>query len=161
MLVTDDGVPKARALVSSARPCRIAGSRQDTATDSSAAPGADSAVRRNRTMLPPSRSTVGKNVGLHLSWFVYRGSGHGDIRSGTDQVVGRHANGREFPVGADLVSAGDAEGRQGRGPATFSEPGTYMLRGLADDGALTGFDDVVVTVSGGDIDVASELGEIE
>ena len=31
--------------------------------------------------------------------------------------------------------------------ATFSEPGTYVLRGLADDGALTGWDDVTVTVT--------------
>ena len=31
--------------------------------------------------------------------------------------------------------------------ATFTEPGTYVLRGLADDGALTGCDDVTVTVS--------------
>jgi hypothetical protein len=30
---------------------------------------------------------------------------------------------------------------------TFSQPGTYVLRGLADDGALTGFDQVTVTVT--------------
>ena len=30
--------------------------------------------------------------------------------------------------------------------ATFSEPGTYVLRALADDGALTGYEDVTVTV---------------
>ena len=30
--------------------------------------------------------------------------------------------------------------------ATFSEPGTYVLRGLADDGALFGGDEVTVTV---------------
>ncbi len=26
-------------------------------------------------MQPPARVTVGKNVGLHVSWFVYRGKG--------------------------------------------------------------------------------------
>jgi len=31
--------------------------------------------------------------------------------------------------------------------ATFADPGTYVLRGLADDGALTGSDDVTVTVA--------------
>ena len=31
--------------------------------------------------------------------------------------------------------------------ATFSQPGTYVLRGLADDGALTGYDEVTVTVT--------------
>jgi hypothetical protein len=30
--------------------------------------------------------------------------------------------------------------------ATFSEPGTYVIRGLADDGALFGGDEVTVTV---------------
>ena len=27
-------------------------------------------------MSPPTRITVGKNLGLHVSWFVYRGPGH-------------------------------------------------------------------------------------
>ena len=31
--------------------------------------------------------------------------------------------------------------------ATFDQPGTYVLRGRADDGALTGDDDLTVTVS--------------
>jgi hypothetical protein len=30
---------------------------------------------------------------------------------------------------------------------TFSEPGLYVLRGLADDGGLLGSDDVTVTVT--------------
>jgi hypothetical protein len=30
---------------------------------------------------------------------------------------------------------------------TFSEPGTYVLRALADDGALTGGDSITVTVT--------------
>jgi hypothetical protein len=30
---------------------------------------------------------------------------------------------------------------------TFSEPGTYILRGMGDDGALLGWDDVTVTVT--------------
>jgi hypothetical protein len=29
---------------------------------------------------------------------------------------------------------------------TFSQPGTYVIRGIADDGALTGNDEVTVTV---------------
>jgi hypothetical protein len=31
--------------------------------------------------------------------------------------------------------------------ATFAEPGTYVLRGLADDGGLLGGDSVTVTVT--------------
>jgi hypothetical protein len=31
--------------------------------------------------------------------------------------------------------------------ATFSEPGSYVLNGVADDGALLGFDQVTVNVT--------------
>jgi hypothetical protein len=31
--------------------------------------------------------------------------------------------------------------------ATFSEPGTYVLKALADDGGLTGYQDLTVTVT--------------
>jgi len=31
--------------------------------------------------------------------------------------------------------------------ATFSEPGTYIVRALADDGALTGGDNITITVT--------------
>ncbi len=33
------------------------------------------ALRARRLMLPPQRVTVGKNVGLHVGWHVYRGAG--------------------------------------------------------------------------------------
>ena len=102
----------------------------------------------NRAMLPPARVTVGKNVGLHLSWFVYRGAGAGDLRSRSDQGVGRHARRRQLAVGADLGCRPTmpADGKI-TVHATFAEPGTYVLRGLADDGALIGGDDVTVTVT--------------
>jgi len=32
---------------------------------------------------------------------------------------------------------------------TFADPGTYVLRGLADDGALFGSEEVTVTVTAG------------
>ena len=31
-------------------------------------------AQRNRAMFPPTRITVGKNLGLHVSWFLYRGT---------------------------------------------------------------------------------------
>ncbi len=51
------------------------------------------------------------------------------------------------PVGAHPDAADHAE--DGIIPATvvFIEPGYYHIRGLADDGALTGFDDITVTVT--------------
>ena len=99
-------------------------------------------------MLPPSRSTVGKNVGLHLSWFVYRGTANvafdpEQIKTWEDTRTG--ANSPWAPIW--VAPAMPADGKV-TVHATFKEPGTYTLRGLADDGALTGYDDVVVTVTG-------------
>lgn len=149
MMVTDDGVPKPRGAGFAGAAVSNNGSRQDTATDSSAAPGDQAAARRNRAMLPPSRNTVGKNVGLHLSWFVYRGAGNvtfdpeqtkswEDTRTGANSPWSPIWSAPEMPKDGKVVVH-----------AAFSEPGTYTLRGVADDGALTGYDDVVVTVSAG------------
>src|SRR5262245_22716365 len=145
-LVTDDGIPKPRGSGLAGAAVSNAGSRQDTARDSSAAPNAE-AVRRNRELLPPSRNTVGKNVGLHLSWFVYRGAGQvtfdpeqvkswEDTRTGANSPWAPIWRAPEMPKDGKVVVH-----------ATFSQPGTYTLRGLADDGGLTGYDDVVVTVT--------------
>ena len=147
MIVTDDGVPKPRGAGLVGAAVSNTGSRQDTATDSSAGPGVDNAVRKNRTMLPPSRSTVGKNVGLHLSWFVYRGAGKvtfdpEQIKSWEDTRTGANSPWAPIWSAPEMPKDGKVVVH-----ATFSEPGTYTLRGVADDGALTGSDDVTVTVS--------------
>jgi len=149
MLVTDDGVPKPRGAGLAGASVSNVGSRQDTARDSSAGPGANSAVRRNRELLPPSRSTVGKNVGLHLSWFVYRGAGRvafdpEQIKSWEDTRTGANSPWAPIWIAPEMPKDGKVVVR-----ATFSEPGTYTLRGVADDGGLTGYDDVVVTVTPG------------
>ena len=96
---------------------------------------------------PPTRITVGKNVGLHLSWFVYRGEGDvtfepNQIKPWEDTRAG--ANSPWAPLWIPPALPAD-----GRIPVkvTFSEPGTYVLRALADDGALTGGDNVTVTVT--------------
>jgi hypothetical protein len=147
-LVTDDGIPKPRGAGLAGSAVSNSGSRRDTAVQSSAPPGSENTQRPNRAMLPPSRSTVGKNVGLHLSWFVYRGTGKvtfdpeqpkpwEDTRTGANSPWAPIWTAPPMPADGKVTVT-----------ATFSEPGTYTLRGLADDGALTGFDDVVVTVTG-------------
>jgi len=94
------------------------------------------------------RVTPDSAAGLRLSWFVYRGSGATvtfdppqtsvweDIRDGANSAW---ASGWEPPPvppdGKWVVSA------------TFSEPGTYVLRALADDGGLMDHEDVTVVVS--------------
>jgi hypothetical protein len=148
MLVTDDGIPKARGAGLAGAAVSNVGSRQDTATDSSAGSGADSAVRRNREMLPPQRATVGKNVGLHLSWFVYRGAGKvtfepEQVKSWEDTRTGANSPWAPLWTAPEMPKDGKVVVH-----ATFSDPGTYTLRGVADDGGLTGYDDVIVTVTG-------------
>ncbi len=143
-LVTDDGIPKRRAAGGSAAVSN-AGSRRDA--QAAAGRGGDPAQQRQqRAMQPPSRVTVGKNVGLHLSWFVYRGNGAvtfdpeqvkpwEDTRAGANSPWAPLWTPPEMPADGRVVVH-----------ATFSEPGTYVLRGLADDGALFGGDEVTVTV---------------
>jgi len=147
-LVTDDGIPKARGAGLAGAAISNTGSRQDTATDSATGPGAGSAVRRNREMLPPARQTVGKNVGLHLSWFVYRGAGSvtfdpQQVKSWEDTRAGANSPWAPIWIAPPMPKDGKVVVHAG-----FSEPGTYILRGLADDGGLTGYDDVIVTVTG-------------
>ncbi len=93
------------------------------------------------------RITVGKNVGLHLSWFVFRGTNAvtfdpPQVKAWEDTRAG--ANSPWAPIWAPPSMPTD-----GRivTKATFGEPGTYVLRALADDGALTGGSSITVTVT--------------
>jgi autonomous glycyl radical cofactor GrcA len=145
-VVTDDGIPKRRGAGLAGAAVSNPGSRRDTARP---APGSDNPLRPNRAMLPPARVTVGKNVGLHLSWFVYRGAGRVtfdpiQIKAWEDTRTG--ANSPWAPVW--VAPPMPADGRITT-TVTFADPGTYVLRGLADDGALMGSDDVTITVAPG------------
>lgn len=144
-LVKDDGIPKSRGAGLSGAAVNNAGSRRDSAAVNSTNP--ENQVRPNRAMQPPARVTVGKNVGLHLGWHVYRGSGKVTFTPEQPKVWEDTRAGANSPW-APLWSADPmpADGKISV-QATFSEPGTYILRGLADDGALFGHDDVTVTVT--------------
>jgi hypothetical protein len=118
-IVTDDGVPRARG-----------GGRS-----------------RGVNTPPPVRITVGKTLGLHLSWFVYRGPGTvtfeprqvktwEDTREGANSPWAPRWQAPSVPPEGRYVVT-----------ATFDQPGTYVLRGRADDGALASDEDVTVTVS--------------
>jgi len=143
--VADDGVPKRRASGLAGAAVANTGSRRDTSTDP--APASQAPVRANRAWQPPARVTVGKNVGLHVSWFVYRGPGTvtftpEQVMSWEDTRAG--ANSPWAPVWVPPAMAADGEVSV---QATFSEPGVYVLRARADDGALTADGHVTVTVT--------------
>ena len=132
--VTDDGVPKPRGASG-------VGSAVRTAPANATAPP------RNPALTPPSRVTVGKRVGLHMAWFVYRGEGK--VRFDPAQVkvweeTRTGANSPWAPLWTPPVVPKD--GRY-ESQVTFSTPGTYVLRARADDGALFGDDELTVVVT--------------
>jgi len=89
--------------------------------------------------------TVSKRLGLHYTWFVYRGPSEAvefdppQIKTWEDT---RPFANSPWTVGWTLPEAPE-DGRW-VSQVTFSEPGTYVLRGRADDGGL--YADVEVTV---------------
>jgi hypothetical protein len=72
--------------------------------------------------------------GLRIGWFVYRGDGRVTFDPSQPQPFERTA--------AALVPADGMS----RVNATFSQPGTYVLRATADDGGLSASEDVTITV---------------
>jgi hypothetical protein len=93
------------------------------------------------------RITVGKNLGLHLAWFVYRGAGKvtfdpAQVKTWEDTRTG--ANSPWAPLWSPPPVPTDGKYSV---TATFAEPGAYVLRARADDGALTSDEEVTVTVS--------------
>jgi hypothetical protein len=105
------------------------------------------AARRNPEMNPPARITVGKTRGLHLSWYVYRGSGKvtfspEQIKTWEDTRAGMNSPWAPLWTPPLLPKDGKIVIQ-----ATFAEPGTYVLKALADDGALLGSDSVTVSVT--------------
>ena len=135
--VKDDGIPKPRD------PSRVAAAQARAAAQTPAAPAGPP---RNPAMSPPTRITVGKNLGLHVSWFVYRGPGKAtfdppQVKAWEDTRAG--ANSPWAPLWAAPKLPED-----GKLPVhgVLRHAGTYVLRCLADDGALMSGEDVTIVV---------------
>jgi hypothetical protein len=151
-LVTDDGVPKRRGqggVVGSASgaPGRGAGAPPPGSNGVGGDQIAALFGTRNPAMIPPSRVTVGKVVGLHLSWFVYRGAGTvtfdpPQIKPWEDTRTGANSPWAPLWTPPELPADGKWMAR-----ATFDEPGTYVLHARADDGALVCDEELTVTVT--------------
>jgi hypothetical protein len=141
-LVTDDGIPKARG--GQALPSAAA---RSSAQQGNRGEGSEPAApRRNPALLPPARVTVGKNVGLHHSYYVYRGAGEvafspSQIKVWEDTRAGANSPWAPLWVAPPLPSDGRVTAQ-----VTFAEPGNYVIRSQADDGGLLGWDEVTVTV---------------
>jgi hypothetical protein len=138
--VKDDGIPKRRI------PSRAT---LQAAQERAASDPVLAAAIRNPSMSPPSRITVGKVVGLHVSWFLYRGPAGAKVTFDPPQVkvwedTRAGANSPWAPLWTATPIPAD-----GRLPVTvtFSEPGTYVLRCRADDGALVADEEVTIVVT--------------
>jgi hypothetical protein len=139
--VKDDGIPKRRGAGSGAA-VRATGAGGQTGDSTGA-------LLARAASGPPVRITVGKNVGLHVTWFLYRGPVGGTVTFDPPQIkpwedTRAGANSPWAPIW--LAPPIPEDGRQ---PVrvTFSEPGTYVLRCRADDGALVSDEEVTVVVS--------------
>jgi len=118
--VEDDGIPKRRINIAAAQ-------RQAT--------------------IPPTRITVGKNLGLHVSWLVYRGAGQVTFDPPQVKVWEDTRAGANSPWAPVWVPEPIPPDGKTTAHVTFSQPGTYVLRCRADDGALTSDQDITVVVT--------------
>jgi len=137
--VKDDGIPKRRV----ARPTAQAAPVPTVAGATPVAPAAP----RNPSMTPPTRITVGKSLGLHVSWFVYRGAGKvtfdpPQVKAWEDTRAGANSPWAPLWVPSPLPKDGKSEVH-----VTFDEPGTYVLRCRADDGALVADEELTIVVT--------------
>ena len=92
-------------------------------------------TRPARNSRPPGRRNA---LGLRLAWIQYRGSGTVAFDPFTPPMAD-HTPGwtpPPIPEGGKIVTT-----------ARFSEPGAYVIRGMADDGYLYSAVDVTVTVT--------------
>jgi hypothetical protein len=138
--VKDDGIPKRRAPPS---PAALAALQKRLADE----PGL-AALIRNPSMSPPSRITVGKNLGLHVSWFVYRAPTGAKVTFDPPQVKAWEDTraGANSPWAPQWTAPKIPDDGLQPVQVTFSAPGTYILRCRADDGALVADEEVTIVV---------------
>jgi hypothetical protein len=120
--MTDDGMPKARIVP---------------------APASVSAAMSRK----PSRITVQKNLGLHLSWFLYRGPGRATFDPAQIKIWEDTRAGANSPWAPLWFPPPETPDHKYSVKVTFSEPGTYMICARADDGYLTTDEMVTITVA--------------
>ena len=126
--ITDDDLPAVRRR-------RARAPREGTPTLSSA------------QLRPPMRFTVQKVNGLHLSWFVFRGEAEvmfdpPQIKTWEDTRTAGHS-----PWSPLFTMPEAPEDGEWTVEVTFDRPGTYVLRGRADDGGLYHDTDVTINVT--------------
>jgi len=86
-------------------------------------------------------------TGLRFSWFHYRGPGAVEFDPPQTKVWQDTRDGGHSPWSVGWVTPEVPPENRWTARATFSEPGTYVIRGLAHDGGLMDWVDVTVVVT--------------
>ena len=86
-------------------------------------------------------------TGLRLSWFRYRGPGEVTFDPPQTKVWQDHRDGGNSPWSTGWETPRVPDDNRWTVQATFSEPGTYVLRALAHDGGLIDYEDVTIDVN--------------
>jgi hypothetical protein len=162
-IVTDDGVPRRRgqgggpggqqpgAPGGRGRQGGAEGRGAQNPDPQAADPGnpvaAFAGQNRNPAYNPPSRITVGKANGLHFAWFLYRGSGKVSFDPPQVKTWEETRAGGNSPWAPLWQPPAPPPDNKWTTQVTFALPGTYVLRGRADDGALYTDDEITVTVT--------------
>jgi hypothetical protein len=137
--VTDDGIP------SGTRPTR-APARGRASPEGRGGSSGDQG-RGRLVYRPPTQTVPATPNGLWLSWIVYRGAQRVTFvpeQMKTWQDTRTYANSPWSPP--YLIPPAPKDGRW-EVQATFDEPGTYILRAIASDGALFTGENVTVNVT--------------
>ena len=104
-------------------------------------------MRKTNPARPASLTPVAA-TGLRLSWFVYRGPQEVVFDPPQIKVWEDTRANSNSPWGAGWETPPPPPDNTWVVRATFSEPGTYVLRCIAHDGGLTTYEDVTFVVSG-------------
>jgi hypothetical protein len=99
-----------------------------------------------RALRPTVRVTVNKAVRLHFAWFVYRGGGDvtfDPAQTKTWEDTRPYANSPWAPFWRPPTIPADGRWTS---RVTFQQPGTYVLRGRADDGGLYADEEITIIV---------------
>jgi hypothetical protein len=100
-----------------------------------------------RALNEPGRVTVNKMLGLHFTWFMYRGESNAtfqpiQIKPWEDSRAWQNSPWAPYWEAPPVPEDGRWVVR-----VVFDQPGTYVLRGRADDGALYTDQEVTVNVA--------------
>jgi hypothetical protein len=160
--VTDDGLP----ITSAERRARAAAQRAARSESDGAAAGAAGAPSGDqdedeedepelspelralqRALNEPGRVTVNKSLGLHFAWFLYRAENSAtfdpiQIKTWEDSRAWMNSPWSPYWEAPPVPEDGRWVVQ-----VTFDSPGTYVLRGRADDGSLYADQEVTINVA--------------